>query len=84
MAAPGSRIATAALVTMSRSAARTSKARCRGGDKTLFRLPGHGQPTRLAITEAPIDALSLAAWEGTGADTLYVATGGGMGPGTDR
>jgi hypothetical protein len=33
------------------------------------------------VTEAPIDALSLAAIEGLRADTLYVATGGGMGPG---
>ena len=37
---------------------------------------------RLAVTEAPIDALSLAAIEGLRPDTLYVATGGGMGPGT--
>ncbi len=61
-----------------------------GGDKTLFRLPGGtvgngegsaaGTPTRLAVCEAPIDALSLAALEGLRADTLYVATTGGMGP----
>ena len=37
---------------------------------------------RLAIAEAPIDALSLAVLEDMRADTLYVATGGGMGPGT--
>ena len=37
---------------------------------------------RLAITEAPIDALSLAALDGHRRGTLYVATGGGMGPGT--
>jgi hypothetical protein len=36
----------------------------------------------LAIAEAPIDALSLAVLEQHRADTLYVATGGGMGPGT--
>ena len=34
------------------------------------------------MTEAPIDALSLAALEGPRADTLYLATAGGMGPGT--
>ena len=34
------------------------------------------------ITEAPIDTLSVAAIEGIRADTLYAATGGGMGPGT--
>jgi len=61
-----------------------------GGDKSLFRLPGGtggdgegsvaGAPTRLAVCEAPIDALSLAALEGLRADTLYVATTGGMGP----
>ncbi len=32
--------------------------------------------------EAPIDALSLAAIEQVRPDTIYVATGGGMGPGT--
>jgi len=53
------------------------------GDKTLFRLqPGSQPPTRLAVLEAPIDALSLAALEGLRRDTLYVATAGGMGPGT--
>ncbi len=50
-------------------------------DKSLFRLPGGtGVLTRLAVCEAPIDALSLAALEGLRADTLYVATTGGMGP----
>ena len=34
------------------------------------------------ITEAPIDTVSVAAIEGIRADTLYAATGGGMGPGT--
>ena len=54
-----------------------------GGRKTLFRFraPG-GRTRRLAITEAPIDALSLAVLEGLRPDTTYVATGGGMGPGT--
>jgi hypothetical protein len=37
---------------------------------------------RLVVTEAAIDALSLAAIENLRGDTLYVATGGGMGPGT--
>ena len=41
---------------------------------------GTGVPTRLAVCEAPIDALSLAALEGLRADTLYIATTGGMGP----
>jgi len=54
-----------------------------GGSKTLFRLRGGSQPAcRLALAEAPIDALSLAALEGMRADTIYAATGGGMGPGT--
>jgi hypothetical protein len=56
-----------------------------GGHKTLFVF---GQASddvcRVAITEGPIDALSLAALEGSRRDTLYVATGGGMGPGTVR
>jgi hypothetical protein len=58
------------------------KGSVRGGHKTLFRLAGGQQPRRLAVTEAPIDALSLAALEALRVDTLYVATGGGMGPGT--
>ncbi|WP_024882407.1 DUF3991 and TOPRIM domain-containing protein [Methylosinus sp. LW3] len=54
-----------------------------GGDKILFRLPGGSEPpTRFALAEAPIDALSLAALENIRADTLYAATGGGMGPKT--
>jgi hypothetical protein len=54
-----------------------------GGHKTLF-LFGHANEDmrRVAIAEGPIDALSLAALEGSRRDTLYVATGGGMGPGT--
>ena len=59
------------------------KGSLRGGDKTLFRLMGgDDQSSRLVITEAPIDALSVAAREGIRPDTLYVATGGGMGPRT--
>ncbi|GAC1348518.1 MAG: DUF3991 and toprim domain-containing protein [Acetobacteraceae bacterium] len=53
-----------------------------GGCKTLFRLAGSGPVCRIALAEAPIDALSLAAIEGIRPDTLYAATGGGMGPGT--
>ena len=63
----------------------------KASDKSLFRLPGEaaqgsggeggtGVPSRLAVCEAPIDALSLAALEGLRADTLYIATTGGMGP----
>ena len=52
-------------------------------DKSLFRLPGGtGGLLRLAVCEAPIDALSLAVLEGVRADTLYLATTGGMGPQT--
>ncbi len=54
-----------------------------GGTKTLFPFGAYSTATRrAAVTEAPIDALSLALIEGCRADTLYVATGGGMGPGT--
>ena len=53
------------------------------GNKSLFRFqPGQDAPTRLAVVEAPIDAMSMAALEGMRRDTLYIATGGGMGPGT--
>jgi hypothetical protein len=54
-----------------------------GGDKTLFRLPGApGRLTRVAVCEAAIDAMSLAAIERERDDTLYAATAGGMGPAT--
>jgi hypothetical protein len=54
-----------------------------GGDKTLFGLPGGPGPlTRVAVCEAAIDALSLAAIENRRGDTLYCATAGGMGPAT--
>jgi len=55
-----------------------------GGTKTLFRLAGGASIARLVLAEAPIDALSLAAFEQIRADTLYSATGGGMGPATVR
>jgi hypothetical protein len=59
------------------------KGSLKGGEKTLFQLrSGLAPPHRLVIAEAPIDALSIAALEGRRAGSLYVATGGGMGPGT--
>ncbi|WP_338139300.1 DUF3991 domain-containing protein, partial [Roseomonas mucosa] len=61
----------------------------KGGDKTLFQLPGwipsrRVEPLRLVVAEAPIDALSVAAVERLRSETLYTATTGGMGPGTVR
>jgi len=54
-----------------------------GGVKTLFRLPGGEPPfSRLVMTEAPIDTLSIAAIEERRPDTLYAATGGGIGRGS--
>jgi hypothetical protein len=54
-----------------------------GGGKTLFRLPGgSGHLTRVAVCEAAVDAMSLAAIECSRRDTLYAATAGGMGPAT--
>ncbi|ACI59560.1 conserved hypothetical protein (plasmid) [Rhizobium leguminosarum bv. trifolii WSM2304] len=52
-----------------------------GGAKTLFRF---GKPTspRVCVTEAAIDALSLAAIERQRLDTLYASTGGGWSPST--
>jgi hypothetical protein len=59
------------------------KGSLRGGAKTLFRFGRGGEGgCRLAVTEAAIDALSLAAIEGLRFDTRYLATGGGIGPGT--
>ena len=57
------------------------------GDKTLFQLAGRlpassAAVTRLVVCEAPIDAMSLAGIERLRADTVYVATAGGMGPHT--
>lgn len=61
------------------------KGSLRGGTKTLF-LVAAGDGTkkmRIALTEAPIDALSLASLERIRPDTTYAATGGGMGPATE-
>jgi hypothetical protein len=61
----------------------TYKGSLTGGVKSLFRLPLEGHPLpRLVLAEAAIDTLSLAAIENLRGDTLYAATGGGMGPGT--
>ena len=56
----------------------------RGGAKSLFRFSAarDSEARRLALAEAPIDALSLAALERLRPDTIYAATGGGMGDGT--
>ena len=49
----------------------------------MFCLHASGSPRpRLVLAEAAIDALSVAAIENLREDTLYGATGGGMGPGT--
>jgi hypothetical protein len=51
-----------------------------GGDKTLFYFRGGaGLLLRLAMCEAPIDALGLAALKEVRWGTLYLATGGGVG-----
>ncbi|NTI46401.1 DUF3991 domain-containing protein (plasmid) [Agrobacterium fabrum] len=53
-----------------------------GGAKVLFRFGAIHAP-RLCVTEAAIDAMSLAALESNRRDTLYVSTGGGWAPATD-
>ncbi|MGF6175460.1 DUF3991 and toprim domain-containing protein [Ensifer sp. 4252] len=53
-----------------------------GGRKTLFRL-GCSYAFRLCVTEAAIDAMSLAALEGMRDGTLYLSTGGGWAPATE-
>lgn len=50
-----------------------------GGCKILFRL-GSSLANRVCITEAAIDAMSLAAIEGLREGTLYLGTGGGWSP----
>lgn len=52
-----------------------------GGSKVLFRF-GFKGAARICVTEAAIDAMSLAAIE-IRRDTLYVSTGGGWSPGTE-
>ena len=47
-----------------------------GGAKSLFSL-GSDNARRLCVTEAAIDAMSLAAAERCRADTMYASTGGG-------
>ncbi|MGY3698689.1 MULTISPECIES: DUF3991 and toprim domain-containing protein [Bradyrhizobium] len=53
------------------------------GAKELFRF-GPARSERICITEAAIDAMSLAAIEVHRSDTLYVSTGGGWSPATDE
>lgn len=53
-----------------------------GGAKVLFRF-GPSDAQRLCVTEAAIDAMSLAAIEGIREGTLYLSTGGGWSPNTD-
>ncbi|TAI60028.1 DUF3991 and toprim domain-containing protein [Bradyrhizobium sp. Leo170] len=53
------------------------------GAKELFRF-GSEEPERICITEAALDAMSLAAIEVLRDDTLYVSTGGGWSPATDE
>lgn len=54
-----------------------------GGAKVLFAF-GDGAAQRLCVTEAAIDALSLAALEDSRPDTLYLSTGGGWSPATSE
>ncbi len=53
------------------------------GAKVLFRL-GSQRAKRLCVTEAAIDAMSLAAIEGLRTDSLYLSTGGGWSPRTEE
>ncbi len=53
-----------------------------GGSKTLFRL-GARDALRLCVTEAAIDAMSLAAFESLRDGSQYLSTGGGWSPLTD-
>jgi hypothetical protein len=53
-----------------------------GGTKGLFRL-GSPDAFRLCVTEAAIDAMSLASFEGLREGSLYLSTGGGWSPATE-
>ena len=50
-----------------------------GGSKALFRF-GNQRAGRICVTEAAIDAMSLAGLESMRPDSLYVSTGGGWSP----
>jgi len=54
----------------------------KGGSKVLFRLGDFDAP-RFCVTEAAIDAMSLAAFEGLREGSLYLSTGGGWSPTTE-
>lgn len=54
-----------------------------GGAKELFRL-GPSAAARVCVTEAAIDAMSLAAIQVLRPDTLYVSTGGGWSPASEQ
>ncbi|MDE5443151.1 DUF3991 domain-containing protein [Bradyrhizobium sp. CSA207] len=53
-----------------------------GGAKELFRL-GAADGVRICVTEAAVDAMSLAALEQLRDDTLYLSTGGGWATATE-
>lgn len=53
-----------------------------GGAKVLFRL-GPPDARRICVTEAAIDAMSLAEIEDIRPDSLFVSTGGGWAPSTE-
>lgn len=53
-----------------------------GGAKVLFQL-GSAEGPRICVTEAAIDAMSLAAFEGLRRGSLYLSTGGGWSPTTE-
>ena len=52
-----------------------------GGSKALFRI-GNPDAVRICVTEAAIDAMSLAAMESMRSDSIYASTGGGWSPRT--
>jgi hypothetical protein len=54
-----------------------------GGAKELLRL-GPSAAARVCVTEAAIDAMSLAAIQVLRPDTLYVSTGGGWSPASEQ
>ena len=62
----------------------TYKGSLTGGYKSIFCFSHHKRARhgRLVLAEAAIDALSRAAIERLREDTIYAATGGGMGPST--
>lgn len=58
------------------------KVMLKGSRKTLYRLPGSDNTSRVVLTERPLETLAVAQIEKLRPDTLYVGTGGALSQGS--